>query len=115
MGFFARLTSTLGFGKPYTAIEVAEVKDLLAAGATVIDVRSTTEWHTGHIPAAKHVPLDRLQATSTGVRKDLPVIAVCQSGVRSSAAARGLAERGYQAYSLTGGMGAWRRAGEPTR
>ncbi|MDQ1624153.1 MAG: hypothetical protein QOH19_2571 [Actinomycetota bacterium] len=35
--------------------------------------------------------------------------------VRSASAARILAANGYQAYSLRGGMGAWRQAGEPVR
>lgn len=113
MGFFARLTSA--FAKPYTNIGVAEAKDLLAGGATLIDVRTAAEWRTGHAQQAKHFPLDRLQAGTAGIRKDRPVITVCQSGARSAAAARQLAERGYDVYSLTGGMAAWRRAGEPTR
>jgi rhodanese-related sulfurtransferase len=113
VGIFSRLKSV--FSKPYTRVGVTEAKALVASGATVIDVRSTAEWRTGRIPAAKHVPLDRLQASSAGIRKDRPVIAVCQSGARSAIAARQLAERGYDAYSLSGGMGAWRRSGEPTR
>ncbi|QOD02891.1 rhodanese-like domain-containing protein [Pseudarthrobacter sp. BIM B-2242] len=42
-------------------------------------------------------------------------VAMCQSGVRSASAARLLASQGYEAYSLRGGMGAWRSAGEPVR
>lgn len=113
MGVLSRVISV--FGKTYTPIGVAEAKDLLASGAMLLDVRSAAEWRNGHAPQAKHFPLDRLQAGTTGIRKDRPVIAVCQSGVRSAAAARVLAERGYEAYSLSGGMAAWRRAGEPTR
>jgi len=31
-----------------------------ASGATVVDVRSATEWNEGHIPGALHVPLAHL-------------------------------------------------------
>ncbi|WP_328588684.1 rhodanese-like domain-containing protein [Arthrobacter cheniae] len=78
-------------------------------------MRSTAEWRTGRIPAAKHIPLNRLQASSAGIRKDRPVIAaVCQSGARSAVAVRQLADRGYDVYSLTGGMNGLRRSGELT-
>jgi len=35
--------------------------------------------------------------------------------VRSASAARLLAAKGYEAYSLRGGMAAWRQAGETVR
>lgn len=103
------------FGKPYKTVSVAEAKELLAARAVLIDVRSTQEWRSGHAPQARHLPLDRLQNSASALEKTRPVIAMCQSGVRSAAAARQLASQGFEAYSLRGGMGAWRQAGEPVR
>lgn len=113
MGLISSLKKA--FSKPYTTVSVVEAKDLLASGAVLIDVRSAQEWRTGRAPQAKHIPLDRLQTSTTGLNKNKPVIAVCASGVRSASAARLLASQGYQAYSLRGGMGAWRAAGEPVR
>ncbi|WP_284983936.1 rhodanese-like domain-containing protein [Arthrobacter sp. efr-133-TYG-118] len=103
------------FSKPSRTISVAQAKELLGAGATLIDVRSAQEWRTGRAPQAKHIPLDRLQGSQAGIQKARPVIAVCASGVRSASAARLLAAKGYDAYSLRGGMAAWRQAGEPVR
>ena len=103
------------FSKPYKTISVAQAKELLGSGATLIDVRSAQEWRTGRAPQAKHVPLDRLQTSTAGIQKTRPVIAVCASGVRSASAARLLAAKGYDAYSVRGGMAAWRQAGEPVR
>ncbi|MEV7634835.1 rhodanese-like domain-containing protein [Pseudarthrobacter enclensis] len=103
------------FSKPYKTISVAEAKELLGSGATLIDVRSAQEWRTGRAPQARHVPLDRLQGSATGFNRNRPVIAVCASGVRSASAARLLASQGYDAYSVRGGMAAWRQAGEPVR
>jgi rhodanese-related sulfurtransferase len=113
MGLISSLKKA--FSKPYKIVSVAEAKDLLASGAALIDVRSAQEWRSGRVPQAKHIPLDRLQAGTTGINKNKPVIAVCASGVRSASAARLLASRGYETYSLRGGMGAWRSAGEPVR
>jgi rhodanese-related sulfurtransferase len=103
------------FSKPYKTISVAQAKELLASGAALIDVRSAQEWRSGRAPQAKHIPLDRLQASTAGINKNKPVIAVCASGVRSASAARLLAAKGYDAYSLRGGTSAWRSAGEPVR
>ena len=103
------------FSKPYKTISVAQAKELLSSGAMLIDVRSAQEWRTGRAPQAKHVPLDRLQASTAGIQKTRPVIAVCASGVRSASAARLLAGKGYDAYSVRGGMAVWRQAGEPVR
>jgi rhodanese-related sulfurtransferase len=108
------------FSKPYKTISVAEAKELLSSGATLIDVRSAQEWRTGRAPQARHLPLDRLQSglagtNPSGINKNKPVIAVCASGVRSASAARLLAAQGYDACSVRGGMAAWRQAGEPVR
>ena len=113
MGLISSLKNA--FSKPYTTVSVAEAKDLLSSGAALVDVRTAQEWRTGQAPQAKHIPLDRLQTSTAGINRNRPVIAVCASGVRSASAARLLASRGYEAYSLRGGMGAWRAAGEPVR
>ncbi|MDP9988384.1 rhodanese-like domain-containing protein [Arthrobacter sp. KFRI-F3372] len=113
MGIISSLKKA--FSKPYKTVSVAEAKELLSSGATLIDVRSAQEWRTGRAAQAKHVPLDRLQTSTAGIPKTRPVIAMCASGVRSASAARLLAAQGYDAYSLRGGMGAWRQANEPVR
>ncbi|MGY2744068.1 rhodanese-related sulfurtransferase [Arthrobacter sp. UYCu723] len=78
MGLISSLKNA--FTKPLRTISVAEAKELLASGAALIDVRSAQEWRTGRAPQAKHVPLDRLQTSTTGIQKTRPVIAMCQSG-----------------------------------
>lgn len=113
MGLISSLTKA--FSKPYKTVSVAEAKDLLASGASLIDVRSAQEWRSGRAPQAKHVPIDKLRTSANGIQGTRPVIAICQSGVRSASAAKILASQGYEAYSLRGGMGAWRQAGEPVR
>jgi rhodanese-related sulfurtransferase len=85
-------------------ISMAQAQELLGSGATLIDVRSAQERRTGRAPQAKLVPLGRVQASTAGIQKTRPVIAVCASGVRSASAARLLAAKGYVAYSVRGGM-----------
>lgn len=110
MGVIDRL-----FRRPFTTVSVSEAKELMLSGATLVDVRTAQEWRTGHASAAKHVPLDTLQNSSAGIRKDRPVVLMCRSGVRSATAAQILADRGYTTHSLRGGIAAWRAAGEPLR
>lgn len=85
MGLISSLKKA--FSKPYEKVSVAEAKELLASGATLIDVRTVQEWRSGPAPQAKHVRLDRLQSSTPGIQKTRPVIAICASGVRSSSAA----------------------------
>ncbi|QHC68705.1 rhodanese-like domain-containing protein (plasmid) [Rathayibacter sp. VKM Ac-2759] len=108
--FFTRLLR-----RSFTGVSVPKAKELVLFGATLVDVRTAQEWRTGHVPAAKHVPLDILLTERAGIRKDRPVVLMCHSGARSATGARLLAQRGYTAYSLRGGITAWRSAGEPIR
>lgn len=84
--------------------------------AVVIDVCEPKEFAGGHIVGARNVPLGVLdkQLEATVKDKSLPVVMVCASGVRSNRAVAAAKKLGYQrAYSLTGGMGAWRSASMP--
>jgi len=92
-----------------------EAHDLLAERHfDLVDVRDSSEWASGHLPGARHVPLARLREHT---RAELPrdgVIFVCAAGMRSETAARlALAEGFSQVYSLSGGTRGWLRAGLP--
>ncbi len=84
--------------------------------AVVIDVCEASEYAAGHVTGAKHIPLAQLANQLPGVvkNKELPVIFVCQSGMRSNSAARIAKGLGYQkAQSLGGGLSSWRAASLP--
>ncbi|EHB53926.1 Rhodanese-like protein [Mycolicibacterium rhodesiae JS60] len=81
------------------------------SGAILLDVREDDEWTAGHAPGAVHVRLGDLDARSFEAM--VPIVAVCRSGGRSSAAASRLAAAGLTVYNLAGGMGAWQRSGRP--
>lgn len=78
----------------------------------VLDVRSEREFTAGHIPGAKHLPLERigpglpLLASMRGSE----VVCVCASGKRSALAAVKLKRAGFPVvYNLLGGMLFWGR------
>jgi rhodanese-related sulfurtransferase len=95
--------------KKYRTVSVTEARQLVRSGATLIDVRTRQEWNGGHAREARHIPLDALEQKLSSLRPGTPVVAICQSGMRSASAARMLAARGYEVSSVSGGMAAWNR------
>ena len=83
--------------------------------AVMLDVRDAKELAGGRVPNAAHVPMSELSARSPEfAKKGKPVIAYCDTGTRSAAAASLLAKAGVtEVYNLNGGFRAWRDAGLP--
>lgn len=89
---------------------------LLNQGALLLDVRSKAEFDSGHVLDAKHVPQEELAKSSETLKKyrDKVVVACCESGMRSGAAARVLRAQGFaKAVNLQGGLQAWRAENLP--
>ena len=86
------------------------------SGAVVLDVREKEEFRDGHLAGAISTPRGFLEMQVEGhvPDKQTPIIAYCQSGVRSLLAGRILKEMGYaNVRSLGGGFGAWKNGGFP--
>ncbi len=84
--------------------------------AVLIDVCDAAEYAAAHVAGARHIALSELEAKlPTAVKnKALPVVLVCQSGMRSNRALAIARKLGYEkAQSLGGGLSAWRAAGLP--
>jgi molybdopterin/thiamine biosynthesis adenylyltransferase/rhodanese-related sulfurtransferase len=96
-------------------VDPSEVRDRLAHGAIVIDVREDGEWANGHLPGAVHVSRSYLESRVEGVAPDrsVPVVLYCASGNRSAWATRTLIEDlGYEnVSSMTGGFTLWKDRG----
>ncbi len=101
------------FGTPSTAVGPVEAQALLHDGAVLVDVREKSEWDAGHAPKAKHHPLGGLATSMTRLPQDRTVVVVCRSGNRSARATKMLTNAGFDAVNLTGGMTAWKAAGQP--
>lgn len=89
---------------------------LMNQGAVLLDVRSQAEFDSGHILDSKHVPQDQLASSAETLKKykDKVVIACCESGMRSGAAARVLQAQGFtKVVNLKGGLQAWRAENLP--
>ncbi|WP_210517427.1 rhodanese-like domain-containing protein [Hymenobacter terricola] len=80
------------------------VGELIAAGATIIDVRSKGEYQGGHLKKSINLPLDTLPGSLGRLDKTKPVITCCASGMRS-ASARGILKA--QGFAEVHNGGSW--------
>lgn len=110
-------------------LDPAALKQLIAKGVTVVDVRTAGEWQqTGIVEGSRLVTLHPNKAgdaydfaawladfRKTG-KQDQPVVVMCRSGKRSSFVANQLDQKaGYaKVYNVTGGINRWIGEGNPT-
>lgn len=85
-------------------LTVTEAQSRVQAGAQWLDVRFPAEYQCDGLPGAINVPLGELRQALTGLSIDTDYIVYCQSGRRSSAATFLLAQRGFRAWLLDGGL-----------
>ncbi len=87
-------------------IDAAEIENLLADKAQIIDVRTSEEYEKYHLPNSIHIPLNELEAYSGKIDFSIPVYFVCQSGQRSETALKQLRERHADSslFSILGGL-----------
>jgi rhodanese-related sulfurtransferase len=98
------------------SIDAMTLRDMLERGerVTVVDVRKGEDHADWSVPGSVHVDAyDALNAGDERAMEGLelpdgaPVVTVCGRGRSSAVAAEQLRRRGYEAFSLEGGMGAW--------
>ena len=75
-----------------------------------IDVRTDSEYDSGHIPNSIHIPLHEIQDRMSEIDslKNKNIIAYCRSGARSSKATKILVEAGFDVLNLSGGVLSWK-------
>jgi rhodanese-related sulfurtransferase len=98
------------------AVGPTDAVRLMNQGALLVDVRTQSEFDSGHIIDARHVPQDQAaQAGETLKRfKDKVVITCCETGARAGAVGRALREQGFsKVVNLRGGLQAWRAENLP--
>lgn len=96
-------------------VSAEELRGWLKSGKPLqlADARTLVEYQQGTIGIARHAPLTEMPRSMKRLELDtsVPVVVLCLSGHRSLPGVRWLRARGYQAFSLRGGVGAWKRAG----
>lgn len=84
---------------------MAGLKDKIAAGARIVDVRTPAEFQDGSYPGAVNIPLALLPLRMNELEpKDKPVILFCASGARSGQGMRLLKQAGFTDVVNAGGL-----------
>jgi rhodanese-related sulfurtransferase len=78
-----------------------------------IDVRSASEYATGHLPGAINIPLEQIELRIGDFAENKPLVLICQRGARAQMAATRLQSCGREIIVLEGGTKAWIEAGFP--
>ncbi len=83
------------------------IREALAAGAWILDVREPDEFAHDHIPGARNLPIGRVLEELPAMKAHAPgVILYCASGLRSVQAAAVLGSKGVRVVDA-GGIGSW--------
>jgi len=96
-----------------SAITVSELRHQPPAGALLVDVRSASEFASGHVPGAINIPMDQIEVRLPDLGPNLPLVLVCQSDQRARMTAHLLAPCRSHITVLEGGTKAWAQAGLP--
>ena len=101
----------------YGNVDVGEARDLIAekAGLVILDVRTVSEFESGHLEGAINIPVEVLSSHLSGLNQNDELLVYCRTGNRSTTAVGILRENGYdRIYHMDGGIVAWGSAGFPT-
>ena len=101
------------FSRPDIEVTPAQARELVEAGAQLVDVRESYEYEAGRIAGARHIELERLASQAETIDRERPVVFQCRLGSRSAMAAQAFRAAGYDARSLAGGIQAWVDEGRP--
>jgi hydroxyacylglutathione hydrolase len=83
-GAFAAWSSARGALAVTPAIAPTEAFERAKRGELVLlDVRGASEWGSGHVPGAKHIPLGDLPERAAELPRDKPIALFCEGGTRS--------------------------------
>ncbi len=108
---YERLTSAAKNISPMQATRLQNDEEIL-----VLDIRDEADFKRGHVINAVNMPLNQMEKRINEISKfkNKPVIAVCETGMRSQRASKVLKKHGFETlHNLGGGMGAWTKANMP--
>jgi rhodanese-related sulfurtransferase len=109
----------VSFPPPHATIEIspADTAAWLAEepdSFVLIDCREEDEWNICRLEGARLIPFSRFgELAPNALDLSTPVVLYCHHGMRSAHAATWLREKGFRAWSLTGGIDAWSEGIDP--
>jgi rhodanese-related sulfurtransferase len=98
---------------PPGIVDADTARRLVAAGVTVVDVRTKAEFDAGHVPGALNVPFDEISARAAELGPpSAPVLLYCRTGRRTAIATQALRAKGFTRIYDLQAYDRW-RASEP--
>ena len=79
----------------YTKSNKKDFKELLNQGAIIIDVRTESEYKSGHLKNSINVPLKDLTYRINEFDKKDNIVTVCAAGMRAESAKKFFESRGF--------------------
>ena len=82
--------------------------------AVVIDVREASEFETGHIPNARHIPAGEVEKRVKELEKFKQRPIIVSGGARAISTCGVLRKQGFsEVFALKGGIAGWQQASMP--
>ncbi len=92
--------------KKLLGIKSVNIAELIKHGATIIDVRSKSEFISGHVKNSINIPLDEINSNIENLKSYKHIITCCASGTRSGIAKMTLKSKGI--VNVSNG-GSWQK------
>lgn len=101
-------------GPSLTTLQATQL--INSKNAQIVDVRTPEDFAKGSLPNAKNIPGATVKDRAGELKKDKPVLVLCDTGRTAGPAAATLRAAGFaEVYVLAGGLASWREAGLPIR
>jgi len=101
----------------YGNVSVDQARKLISSNISlvILDVRTPSEYESGHIKGAKNIPVDELETRIVELNRDIETLVYCRLGMRSTRAMHILNYHNFaKVYNMLGGIEAWKQAGYST-
>jgi rhodanese-related sulfurtransferase len=86
-----------------------QIKELLASGAMIVDVRTPGEFQGGHAKGAVNIPVQKIGSQMGKLSKQKqPIILCCRSGARAAGVAAQLQKEGISCINA----GPWQKVSQ---
>ena len=99
------------FKKIFSA-KTADLRELIKAGALIVDVRTEAEFADAHVKNSLNIPLEKIGSKAEELKQHSYIIVCCRSGNRSGMAERILKSKGLRNVS---NGGSWQNVNNYTR
>jgi len=86
-----------------------DLGQLIKDGAVIVDVRSKSEFASGHVKGSINIPLEQIDSNVEKLKNYNHIITCCRSGNRSGMAKRTLEAKGLK--NITNG-GSWQNVNQ---